>query len=109
MENNYLDLLAQYVDYRCADGCLDWDDFKSVKERQEIIDDFKNYIEKKKQNTVKEFDKYVLKKQFDKVIKKMESIESALDCIQEDIEYSRSLVKEARSIIKELKEDDGNE
>ena len=84
-----IDLLAGYVDYKIADGCLNWVEFKTLKQ---------------KQNIVKEFDKYILlKEHFEKMAKKLDAIESALYCMTEDISYTRSLLKDVKEEMNEVK------
>lgn len=91
-----IDLLAEYVDYKTANGCLDWNGFKSVKQRQEIIEDFDAYVESKSK-------KSSLDNLLSRLDNQIESMETGLSCIKEDVEYLDSLIKDVKNEIKEIK------
>lgn len=96
-----LRLFADYLDYKEADGCLDWQDYKTYKERQEIIDAFNNYIEKKKQpkSSLDE----TLEKFFKRLDNQLESMETGLSCIEEDVDYMGALIKDIKNELGEIK------
>lgn len=91
-----IDLLAEYVDYKIADGCLDWQDYKTYKEKQEISKDFDAYVESKSK-------KSSLDNLLSRLDNQIESMETGLSCIKEDVEYLDSLIKDVKNEIKEIK------
>lgn len=95
---NEVDLLAEYVDYKIADGCLDWGKFKSAKQKQEISKDFDAYIEKQNQPKKSSLDNLL-----SRLDNQIESMETSLGCIKEDVEYLDSLIKDVKNEIKEIK------
>lgn len=109
-----LRLFADYLDYKEADGCLDWQGYKTYRQRQETIDAFNNYIEKKKQpkSSLDE----TLEKFFKRLDNQLASMETGLSCIEEDVDYLSGLmndvkneIAEIKGLTKKCKEVDGNE
>lgn len=92
---NEIDLLAGYVDYRTADGCLSWKEFKTYKQKQNIIEDFDAYIESKSKNSLKD-----LLLRFDK---KLETLNLNLNELKEGVNELKEGVNEIKSEIKEIK------
>lgn len=93
-----IDLLAEYVDYKIADGCLDWGGFKTLKQKQEISKDFDAYIEKQNQPKKSSLDNLL-----SRLDNQIESMETSLSCIKEDVGYLDSLIKDVKNEIKEIK------
>lgn len=100
-----LRLFADYLDYKEADGCLDWQGYKTYRQRQETIDAtidaFNNYIEKKKQpkSSLDE----TLEKFFKRLDRQIESMETGLSCIEEDVDYMGALIKDIKNELGEIK------
>lgn len=95
---NEIDVLAEYVDYRTADGCLDWNEFKTLKHRQEISKDFDAYIEKQNQPKKSSLEDLLLR--FDK---KLETLNLNLNELKEGVNELKEGVNEIKSEIKEIK------
>lgn len=91
-----IDLLAEYVDYRTADGCLRWNEFKTLKQKQKIIEDFDAYVESKSKNSLKD-----LLLRFDK---SLETLNLNLNEIKEDVNEIKSGIKEMKKEINEINE-----
>lgn len=95
-----IDLLADYIDYKTADGCLNWNGFKSVKQRPEIEKDFDVYVESKsKKSSLDE----TLEKFFKRLDRQIESMESGLSCIEEDVDYLSGLINDIKNELGEIK------